>query len=141
MIKPHHVKRIGLAIVFLWFMGGGIMHFTHTDFFLNIMPPYVPMHLEAVYVSGFFEILGALALLTPVFRSAAGWGLILLTLAVTPANIHMWLHPERYPEMSPALLSARLVIQVMLIVCIYWSSRPDVMPSVVNKRKSVPRTV
>ena len=36
-------KRVGLLIVFVWFMGGGSTHFTNTPFFLHIMPPYVPI--------------------------------------------------------------------------------------------------
>ena len=34
-------KNMGLAFVFLWFMIGGIAHFTKTDFFVAIMPPYI----------------------------------------------------------------------------------------------------
>ena len=57
-------------------------------------------------------------------RPWAGWGLILLTLAVTPANVHMWLHPEQFPDMPYWALSLRLVIQVLLLACIWWSTRP-----------------
>jgi hypothetical protein len=56
-------KKIGLTIVFTWFFLGGIGHFVAPDFFLNIVPPGLPLRIEAVYVSGFFELAGALALL------------------------------------------------------------------------------
>ena len=49
-------RYAGLAVVFAWFFLGGISHFTNVDFFLAIMPPYVPFPLAAVYVSGVFEI-------------------------------------------------------------------------------------
>ena len=49
--------------------------------------------------------------------------LFLLTLAVTPANVHMWLHPELFPDVSEAFLSIRLVVQVLLLACIWWSTR------------------
>ncbi|MDX5298438.1 MAG: DoxX family protein [Gammaproteobacteria bacterium] len=117
-------QLIGLGIVFVWFMGGGIGHFVATAFFVNIVPPYVPYPLEMVYLTGVFEILGALGLLLPATRRLAGLGLFLLTLAVTPANVHMWLNPALFPEIPPALLSVRLVIQVMLLGCIWWSTRP-----------------
>ena len=119
-------KVAGLAFVFLWFMGGGIGHFTNTAFFVNIMPPSFPFHYEAVYVSGVFEILGALGLLLAATRKWAGNGLILLTLCVTPANVHMWLNPERYPDVPEWALSVRLIIQVLLLLCIWWSSRPAI---------------
>ncbi len=44
-------KKIGLGIVFLYFMWGGITHFVNPEMFVKIMPPYLPLHYEAVYVS------------------------------------------------------------------------------------------
>ncbi|MFZ5756828.1 MAG: hypothetical protein ACOY3X_07985 [Pseudomonadota bacterium] len=127
-------RQIGLGIVFSWFFFGGIGHFVIADFFLKIVPPWpfaAPWPLAAmswpefaVYVSGVFEILLALAVLHRPTRALAGYGLILLTLAVTPANVHMWLNPELFPEVPPAVLSIRLVIQAALLWCIWWSTRP-----------------
>ena len=53
-------QKIGLAIVFSWFFFGGVGHFVITDFFVSIVPPSIPWPLAAVYVSGVFEILGAI---------------------------------------------------------------------------------
>ncbi|MEM7097836.1 MAG: hypothetical protein AAF541_06205 [Pseudomonadota bacterium] len=114
---------VGLAIVFVWFMFGGIGHFTNADFFVAIMPPYLPWHLEIVYVSGALEILFAATLLVPRYRQLAGNLLIALTIAVTPVNIHMWRNPELFPDVSPAFLSIRLVVQVLLLALIWWSTR------------------
>jgi uncharacterized membrane protein len=125
------LKYLGLAFVFVWFFGGGISHFTNPEFFLAIMPPYIPFPAAAVYVSGVLEVIGAIALWPPRTRGAAGWGLIVLTVLVTPANVHMWLHPELFPDVSPAFLSARLVVQVLLLVLIWWSTRP--MPVTVRQ--------
>ncbi len=113
----------GLAIVFAWFMLGGITHFTNPDFFLAIMPPYLPWHLEIVYLSGALEILFAAMLLLPARRQLAGNLLIALTLAVTPANVHMWMNPELFPDVEPLFLSIRLVVQVLLLVLIWWATR------------------
>lgn len=118
-------KRLGLAIVFIWFMLGGIAHFTNADFFVAIMPPWIGWHLEIVYISGVFEILGAIGILSAKYRQWAGNGLIALTIAVTPANIHMWLNPELFPDVSETFLSIRLLVQVLLIMCIWWSTRVD----------------
>ena len=116
-------KTAGLAFVFLWFMGGGIGHFLAADFFAGIMPDYLPWHYPAVYISGVFEILGALGLLLPRWRRWAGNGLFVLTLVVSPANIHMWLNPELFPDVSETFLTLRLVVQVGLLACIWWSTR------------------
>jgi uncharacterized membrane protein len=116
-------KNLGLVIVFLWFMGGGITHFTNADFFVAIMPPWIGWHLEIVYISGVLEILGAIGILIPSLRQWAGNGLILLVLCVTPANVHMWLNPELFPDASPVALSIRLVVQVFLLWLIWWCTR------------------
>lgn len=114
---------IGLGVVFLWFMGGGITHFTGPEFFMAIMPPYIPWHLPIVYLSGALEVLFALGLLWLGTRQLSGNLLIALTIAVTPANVHMWLNPELFPDIEPVLLSVRLVVQVILIGVIWWSTR------------------
>lgn len=116
-------KTAALGFVFLWFFGGGLGHFFAADFFVGIMPDYLPWHYPAVYISGAFEIIGALGLLLPAYRRWAGNGLFLLTLVVSPVNIHMWLHPADFPDMSETALGLRLVIQVALLACIYWSTR------------------
>ncbi len=117
------LRRAGLAVVFVWFFVGGISHFTRPEFFLAIMPPWVPFHAAAVYVSGVLEIVFALGLLLPATRLWAGNLLIALTLAVTPANVHMWLNPQLFPDVSEAALAWRLVVQVLLLALIWWSTR------------------
>ncbi len=117
------LKNLGLGFVFLWFMLGGIAHFFVTDFFVAIMPPYIGFHREIVYLSGVFEILGAIGILIPATRRWAGIGLFLLVVCVSPANIHMWLHPDLFPDVPKAFLSARLVVQVALLWLIWWCTR------------------
>jgi uncharacterized membrane protein len=118
------LKAIALGFVFIWFFIGGIAHFAATEYFLKIVPPSLPFRLAAVYLSGFFELIGAFALLHPGLRRKAGIGLCLLTLAVTPANIYMWQNPHLFPGVPAQLLSLRLLIQVVLLVCIWGASKP-----------------
>ncbi|WP_414949612.1 DoxX family protein [Caballeronia eucalypticola] len=80
-------QRIGLWFVFLYFLIGGACHFLYMPLFVQIVPPYIPFPLLAVIVSGVFELLGAAGVMIKRTRSAAGIGLTLLTIAVTPANI------------------------------------------------------
>lgn len=117
-------KTAAIAFVFVWFFVGGLGHFVTPDFFVKIVPPYIPYAKAAVFVSGIFELAGAIGLLLPQWRRRAGIGLFLLTLCVTPANVHMWLHPEQFPllpepYLSP-VLTLRLLIQVFLLFCIWW---------------------
>ncbi|MDG2047074.1 MAG: DoxX family protein [Halioglobus sp.] len=121
------LKNIGLAIVFLFFMLGGITHFTDPDFYVSIMPPYVGYHLTIVYISGVLEILGAIGILIPSLRQMAGNGLVLLVVCVSPANIHMWMHPELFPDVPETFLTVRLILQVALIILIWRCTRAPVL--------------
>jgi uncharacterized membrane protein len=83
------VKRVSRFIYGLFWLAAGANHFFNTPFYLSIMPPYLPWHLALVYISGLAEIgLGGL-LLFQRWSVLAGWGLIVLLIAVFPANIHM----------------------------------------------------
>ncbi len=118
-------KRISLFAVAAIFLAAGVGHFTHAQFFVDIMPPYLPWHLELVYVSGVFEILGGLGLLIGRTRPLAAIGLVALLFAVYPANIHMAMNPDQFPEMEPAALYARLPMQFVLMAWLWWATRPD----------------
>ena len=60
--------------VALSFVAAGIPHFTHPTFYLPMMPPYLPLPLALIYISGIFEILGGIGLLIPRFRRAGPRG-------------------------------------------------------------------
>ena len=113
--------------VFAWFFIGGIMHFARPDLFLRIIPPYIPLPLAAVYISGFFELLGAIGLWVKPMRSLAGYGLMLLTIAVTPANIYMLQHADLFLAVPQWSLIVRLPFQLLLIWIIWWCSRVEVI--------------
>jgi uncharacterized membrane protein len=117
------LKYAGLVMVSLFFAIGGQAHFTSTAFFVSIVPPYVPWPLMTVYITGVLELIGAVAIWVPRWRSWAGLGLVALTVCVTPANIYMWMNPRLFPDISPSLLGWRLVAQVGLLAVIWWSTR------------------
>lgn len=83
------LRTTGLIFVFLWFFIGGIAHFAALQAEMRIVPPYIPWPRACVLTSGVFELIGALGLIWPRSRAPAGAGLLLLTLAVTPANVYM----------------------------------------------------
>jgi uncharacterized membrane protein len=115
------LKRIGLVLVFLWFLLGGVAHFSLTETEMRIVPTWIPWPRAAVLVSGVFELLGAVGILIPITRRAAGIGLFLLTIAVTPANVFMLQHAELFNVPRWALI-VRLPFQVLLLALILWST-------------------
>ena len=105
------------------FFAAGVNHFVMTDFYVRIMPPYLPWHLELVYVSGLVEASLGLLLLFRRWSAWAGWGLIALCVAVFPANLHMAMHPELFPQFSELGLWLRLPLQGALMGWAYWYTR------------------
>ncbi|WP_299261342.1 DoxX family protein [uncultured Kushneria sp.] len=116
-------QHVGRAVVFGWFCLGGIAHFVWPAAFASIVPPSLPFKEAAVAITGVFELLGAIGILLPRYRRIAGIGLIALTLCVTPANVYMWWHAEQFAPIPSWLLLVRLPLQVLLIVCILWSTQ------------------
>lgn len=118
-----------LKFVMRWLLGllfivAGTIHFVAPDFYVKIMPPYLPWHLELVYLSGVCEVLLGALLLVPRTMTLAAWGLIALLIAVFPANLHMALHAEEFPSLAPAALWLRLPLQGVLIAWAFWFTRP-----------------
>jgi uncharacterized membrane protein len=120
--------RTTLALVGRWafaalFVAGGVGHFVATDVYIRIMPPYLPYHRALVLLSGVFEVVLGVLLLVPTTSRLAAWGLIALLVAVFPANVFMYQHPERFP-LPPTLLLLRLPLQGVLILWAYaYTSR------------------
>ena len=108
-------------LIALLFGAAGTAHFVRPAAFVRIVPPYLPAPRTLVYVSGVAELLGALGVLVPRLRGYAGWGLILLLVAVFPANVHMALHPTDFGRIPAWALYLRLPLQVVLIGWIYWA--------------------
>jgi uncharacterized membrane protein len=105
----------------------GILHFVVPDPFVKIVPAYLPYHPALVYISGFFEILGGIGLLVPPVSQAAAWGLILLFIAVFPANINMAMNGIDLPGIpdSSVFRWGRLPFQSVLIAWAWWYTRTD----------------
>ncbi|MGY8798800.1 MAG: DoxX family protein [Longimicrobiales bacterium] len=123
-------KRFALLGLSLFYVLAGANHFLNPDFYVEMMPPYLPAHLGLVYLSGLFESLGGAAVLAPSLRSLAGWALVLLLAAVFPANLHMALNPDLFPDISAVAVYIRLPLQIPLIAWAYWATRPDLCRSI-----------
>ncbi len=117
------MKTVFRCLLGVLFIAAGVNHFVKPAVYERIMPPYLPWPYELVLLSGVAEIaLGALVLF-PRFAFAARWGLIALLVAVFPANVHMALHTELYPDLPPAALWGRLPLQFMLIWWVWAVTR------------------
>lgn len=118
-------KKITIYFMSSAYIYVGIRHFIDPDFFLAIMPDYLPFHKEAVYVSGIFEILLGGMLLFPKSRKVAGWGLIFLLIAVFPANIYLAQNEaaQQAIDISQTAAIVRLPFQALFIGLAFWHQR------------------
>ncbi|MEQ9366087.1 MAG: DoxX family protein [Leptospirales bacterium] len=117
----HLLKKIGLYMMATLYTLAGVMHFVRPEFFMRIMPPYLPFHLAIVYISGAAEIVLGIGLLIPRYRKLAAWGVILLLIAVFPANVYHYTSGGAGMEISQGMLIGRLFFQAVLIAwaCVY----------------------
>ena len=103
----------------------GVKHFVQPDFFVRIVPQSLPAPLLLVWISGVFEIAGGIGLLVPRVRREAAIGVVLLLIAVFPANINMAMHPALGGSWPPWALWTRLPFQAVFIAIALWVSRGE----------------
>lgn len=118
------LKLIFQYLLAAFFVLAGFNHFISPAFYLKMMPPYLPWHLLLVYLSGVFEIALGILLLLPKCTHIAAWGLVALLIAVFPANIHMAVHHDLFPEYRVMTLWLRLPLQLVTIAWAYWYTLP-----------------
>ena len=116
-------KLITIYLMSILYISSGVQHFANTGWFMKIMPPYLPYHKELVYLSGAFEIILGIMLLFEQTRFLSGCGLILLLIAVFPANIYLAQTNGIAMNISPVLAWGRLPFQAVFIGLAYWHAK------------------
>lgn len=117
-MKLREISRILLAIAFVL---AGANHFRSPETYLSMMPPWLPAHDWLTWISGAAEIAGGIGILIPRTRRAAGIGLILLLIAIFPANIQIALNGWPGMDIPRWLLFARLPFQLLFIAWVVYS--------------------
>lgn len=122
-----YFKSVTIYTFSLFYLVVGIKHFTDINFFVSIMPPYIPFHEFFIYLSGFFEILFGFLLLFKKTRKFAGIGLIYLLVFVFPANVHLYLSEVAQNALSITQNDAliRLPFQLPLMIIAFWHAEEN----------------
>lgn len=102
----------------------GINHFVHPQTYLAIMPSWLPAHAAFVFISGVLEVILGVLLLPRRTRRIAAWGLILLLIAVFPANVQMLINYYQEGHSNLWLAVMRLPLQLLLIWWAYQYTKP-----------------
>ncbi len=112
------VDKISLYLMVAFYIAAGINHFRSPKFYLQIMPPWLPYHKALNYISGACEIIFALLLIPESTRSIGAWLIILLLIAIFPANIQMTLDFKKKRNKYFWLSILRLPVQLFFI---WWA--------------------
>lgn len=126
------MNRISRYLMVLLYLAAGLNHVINPEMYRKIMPPWLPWHKELVFLSGLCEIILALLLLPTLTRRIAAWGIIILLIAVFPANIQMAMnyHKEHNPGLWLTVL--RLPLQFLLIWWAYQFTKAPVLQRGIN---------
>ena len=122
--KHHPVRTLFRWLLALAYGYAGWAPLTRPAPFLAITPAWVPRPEWVVAATGVAEIAGAIGLMIPATRKAAGWGLALYALCVWPANFH---HALANIAIGGETLSwwyhgPRLAAQPLIIWWALWAS-------------------
>ena len=112
--------RIALVIMFLF---TGFSHFSSLKHdFASMIPDPLPNDLWVIYLTGVFEIAGAVGLLIPRTRRLAGVCLMLLLVAMFPANVNAIVNEISLGGDAPTPLWLRAPMQLLYIGMVWWTS-------------------
>ena len=115
--------RLALAIMFLF---TGFSHFPVLKHDLAAMiPAPLPNDLWVVYLTGVFEIAGAVGPLIPRTRRLAGVCLALLLVAMFPANFNAITNGIALGGNAPTPLWLRAPMQLLYVGLVWWTSIKD----------------
>ncbi|MEX2016198.1 MAG: MauE/DoxX family redox-associated membrane protein [Candidatus Hydrogenedentales bacterium] len=119
-----NVKSILRYLLAVFFIGSGINHFMRPEFYVSIMPDYLPLHRELVLLSGVTEIIAGILVAIPATARWGAWLIMAHLVVFMTVHIHMIVHADRYPEAPLAALYVRIVMQFVLIAWAWWYTRP-----------------
>jgi uncharacterized membrane protein len=117
------IKVVLKVVMAAFYVFSGINHFRSPEFYLNLMPAYLPAHEAAVIWSGVAEIALGLLLLWPRRQWLAAWGIIAMLIAFLPVHVHMLVNSHLYPETPVMLLWLRFPMQALLVAWAHWYTR------------------
>lgn len=111
--------RVGLSFMFIFTAVG---HFLMPVEMAKMLPSFIPLRVEIIYLTGVLEILGAIGLLIPGLERLSSMALILFLVGILPANIYSSLNSVAFGgnALGPAYLLVRVPFQLFLIGWAYY---------------------
>jgi len=111
--------RLAFALMFLFTAASHFHPRTRSDV-IRMVPDRLPAPALLVTVTGIFELLGAVGLIVPWAAPAASYGLMLLLVAMFPANVHAARAGLTVAGRRASPLVWRLPLQIVWIAALWW---------------------
>ncbi len=110
--------RLGLAAMLII---TGLSHFSKLrEDFVRMVPPIFPAPDALVALTGVLELLGAIGLLIAPLRLYAALGLVLLLVAMLPANVYAARRNIPLADRPPTPLPLRVPLQILYLTLLLW---------------------
>src|SRR5215213_532424 len=120
-LAPAIRARVGLSLFFVF---TSIGHFISTAAMAEMLPPSVPYRIELIYITGLLELLGAIGVWAPRLTQLTGLLLILMLLALLPANVYSAFKRVEFGGhgAGPLYLLVRVPLQLFAIWWTYFAT-------------------
>lgn len=115
------LKRTALYMTAVFFTFTGARHFVYPEFYMLMMPNYLPVPLFLLYFTGLFQIVCAIGLIFLRTRKWAAYGLMAFLVATLPIHVYLWTYKEPLPHIySQSWLKVLSIpLQFLLIAWMY----------------------
>ncbi len=102
------------------FLFTGVGHYTQTLGMAQMVPPFLPYPVETIYVTGVFELIGAVGLWIPALLRLTSIALILMLISFLPINFYAAFNYVDFGGhgFGPFYLLVRVPYQILLI---WWT--------------------
>jgi uncharacterized membrane protein len=120
--KSFGERFFGPWTIFGIFAGAGTLHLVKPGPWIEVVPPQLPEPEALVAISGVAEIVGGIGYVIPQTRPLFSKYLVLLLIAVFPANIYMAVD-EKFTKALPGAKTALLLRLPLQFVGMWWVRR------------------
>ena len=125
-VSSLHLSRVNRAKVglSLFFIFTAIGHFIKSEEMAIMLPPAVPYRVELIYLTGIFELLGAIGVWIPRLTRLTGLLLIIMLIGILPSNIYSAFQRVDFGghQAGPLYLLVRVPFQMFVICWTYFAT-------------------
>lgn len=86
--KVYLLNKFLIYTAALLYVAGGINHFVHPDFYIRLIPPYLPSPVYLNHAAGVAEIILGVMLVIKHTRKLAAWGIVLMLVVFIPVHVY-----------------------------------------------------